>query len=78
MPSVAIKDIQEIDKKVDNYQKNPPQAFSEAAGDFCYIKLLLLSLSEVARAVEAVSAYFALRQSYGFYESLDGVELKRS
>ena len=34
MPSVAIKDIQEIDKKVDNYQKNPPQAFSEAAGDF--------------------------------------------
>ena len=44
MPLVAIKDIQEIDKKVDNYQKNPPQAFSEAAGDFCYIKLLLLSL----------------------------------
>lgn len=34
MPLVAIKDIQEIDKKVDNYQKNPPQAFSEAAGDF--------------------------------------------
>ena len=34
MPSVAIKDIQEIDKKVDNYQKNPPQAFIEAAGDF--------------------------------------------
>ena len=48
MPLVAIKDIQEIDKKVDNYQKNPPQAFSEAAGDFCYIKFLLLSLSEVA------------------------------
>ena len=43
MPLVAIKDIPEIDKKVDNYQKNPSQAFSEAAGDFCYIKLLLLS-----------------------------------
>ena len=43
MPLVAIKDIQEIDKKVDNYQKIPRRRLVNLRGifaisSFCYYR----------------------------------------